>query len=179
MSYLPKSSSVVWTPFFSSLWILVSDHWIFAFSVFAHGKFICVLIVIVILGPLLSECVGQHAPMDFFDDEEAILKQLRAVQGAKWKQRWRMGTVGAWVREFLVLLWVKMIDAPSLAIKMYDRRFKDKYVIKPHIHSSDGSSKLRFWKCRNADHYKTWTKLLNWQNYICCKCKQQDFLKSF
>lgn len=77
------------------------------------------------------------------------------------------------------LLWVKMIDAPSLAVKMYDRRFKDKYVIKPHIHSSDGSSKLRFWKCRNADHYKTWTKLLNWQNYICCKCKQQDLLKSF
>lgn len=132
---------------------------------FAHGKFNCILIVIVILGPLLSECVGQHAPMDFFDDEEAILKHkgLRAVQGAKWKQRWRMGTVGAWVREFLVLLWVKMIDAPSLAVKMYDRRFKDKYVIKPHIHSSDGSSKLRFWKCRNADHYKTWTKLLNWQ----------------
>ena len=42
-------------------------------------------IVIVILGPLLSECVGQHTPMDLFDDEEAILKYkgLRAVQGAK------------------------------------------------------------------------------------------------
>ena len=46
-----------------------------------------------------------------------------------------------------------------------DRRFKDKYVIKPHISSFDGSSKLRFWKCRNANHYKTWTKLLSWQNY--------------
>ena len=178
MSYLPKSSSVVWTPFFSSLWILVSDHWIFAFSVFAHGKFICVLIVIVILGPLLSECVGQHAPMDFFDDEEAILKQLRAVQGAKWKQRWRMGTVGAWVREFLVLLWVKMIDAPSLTVKMYDRRFKDKY-------GHQASHPLFWWKqqatilempkrrsLRDLDEVVELAKL-------CCKCKQQDFLKSF
>ena len=45
-----------------------------------------------------------------------------------------------------------------------DRWLKDKYVIKPHINSFDGSSKLWFWKCRNGDRYKTLTKLLNWQN---------------
>ena len=46
-------------------------------------------IVIVILGPLLSKCVEQHAPMDLFDDEEAILKHkgLRAVQGGKIKTK--------------------------------------------------------------------------------------------
>ena len=64
-----------------------------------------------------------------------------------------------------VSCFIKMIYTPSLAVKIDARRFKDEYVIMPHIHSLDGSSKLRFWKCRNADHYKTWTKSLGWQNY--------------
>ena len=31
-----------------------------------------------------------------------------------------MSTVGAWLREFFVLLRVKVIDAPSMAVKMTD-----------------------------------------------------------
>ena len=69
------------------------------------------------------------------------------------------GWVSAWVSCFI------MGRGDRCAVYGFknDRQFKDKHVIKPHINSFDGSGKLRFWKCRNADHYKTWTKLLTWQ----------------
>ena len=58
-------------------------------------------------------------PMDFFDDKEVILKHkgLWAVRGGG---KIETMMVDEWVREFLVLVWVEVIDALSMVVKMTD-----------------------------------------------------------
>ena len=43
-----------------------------------------------------------------------------------------------------------------------DRKYKEKYVIKPHISAFDGSTDfLRFWKCNDKKFFPKWTFACN------------------
>ena len=37
------------------------------------------------------------------------------------------------------------------------RKYKEKYVIKPHISAFNGSLELQFWKCTDPKFYPKWT----------------------
>ena len=45
------------------------------------------------------------------------------------------------------------------------RKYKDKYIVKPHISAFDGSSELRFWSCTNQKLYAKWTNACNRKNF--------------
>ena len=45
------------------------------------------------------------------------------------------------------------------------RKYKDKYVIKPHISAYNNSLQLKFWRCSDPKLYPKWTAACNRKNF--------------